>query len=213
MPCRSSRSSAHRQAEALEEELGQWPGHSASATALGSDPFGGKGSPPGRWADGGTTRPRRHRGEGAEGALGSSPPLSVWWRGAVEEKGAEKEGLAERRGGVRRPSPAARRPRAALPSRRHEQREWQEEGEIVYGARIRFRPVLWGFVRVMWVDDRLIGIGRPQEHGAHCPVGQWAEAPGRRASGRESTPHRAVRALAGCGPSDATGTIFSQELT
>jgi hypothetical protein len=45
-PRRSSLSDAHRHAEASEEEHGQWPGHSCSATAEGSYPFGGKGSPP-----------------------------------------------------------------------------------------------------------------------------------------------------------------------
>jgi hypothetical protein len=48
VPRRSSRSSAHRQAEALEEELGQWLGHSASATAERENSFGGKGRNPSR---------------------------------------------------------------------------------------------------------------------------------------------------------------------
>jgi hypothetical protein len=76
----------HRQAEASEEELRQWPGHSASATAEGSYPFGGKGSPPGHCADG---APPDHAVAGARGQRGPSglpSPLGFGGDGK-EEKG------------------------------------------------------------------------------------------------------------------------------
>jgi hypothetical protein len=94
-PRRSSLSDAHRQAEASEEELGQWPGHSTSATAEGSYPFGGKGSPPGHCADG---APPDHAIAGARGQRGHRVFLLLSVLVAMERKSRGRWGEASRRG-------------------------------------------------------------------------------------------------------------------